>query len=152
MHVSDLHRDLADEVDNTYLLESIARDIEQYGNGGSKTLIRCSRIVTAFSHAAESPASRAGRKLNQKATVVVPTMRVDGSIHLFPNKYSGHPYTMTIRRITSRKKSRDQTVSVSGSFTKGSTSFLAWLTSSLSIIVSAIADSFSAVRRCCFFK
>ena len=32
LHLSDLHRDLADEIDNSVLLESIARDISHYGD------------------------------------------------------------------------------------------------------------------------
>jgi len=30
LHVSDLHRDLSDEVDNQWLLDSLERDFEQY--------------------------------------------------------------------------------------------------------------------------
>ena len=30
LHISDLHRDLSDEVDNPWLLESLARDFEQF--------------------------------------------------------------------------------------------------------------------------
>jgi hypothetical protein len=56
------------------------------------------------------------------------------------------PQTSTILLTTSRKNSFDQTSRASGFFTKGSTSFFIWFTSSLSIACDARKENSSLVR------
>ncbi len=76
MHVSDLHRDLTDELNNMCLLESIARDIERYGNEGCEILkpslcIVSGDLVYGTAPDATDPSTELQRQYNQAEDFLV---------------------------------------------------------------------------------